>query len=397
MKKFLEKIVEGLLKLSGTLSSLTILLIIVFLFKEGLGLFQKNTVEEGYTLLVNKTNTIDKLNSQQIKSIYDAEITNWNEIGASDGEIVAMRIDDIFNMYDEEELGEDYALLPSKISETIAKEPNAIICIPSEYIPNDENCKIVDAGNINASDFFAGTEWFPTATPAPLFGTLPLLLGTLLVSLMAILIATPIGVAVAIYLAELASPKMHRIIKPIIELLSGIPSIVYGFFGLVVIVPFIQKVFDLPVGETGLAGAIVLAIMTLPTIITVGEDAIRSTPKAMKEAALGLGANHWQTIYKVILPYSTSGLAAAVVLGIGRAIGETMAVLMVTGNAAILTGNLLEPCRTIPATIAAELGETSAGSAHYQSLFLLGCILFVITLAISITAEYITSKQIKTK
>ncbi len=395
MKKFAEKIVEGLLKISGALSSLTILLIVVFLFKEGLGLFQKDTVEEGYQLLVNKNNPIDKLKAQDIKLIYDAEISDWKELGGTSGEIRAMRIDDVLNLFSEEELGDDYSQLPMKIAEIVSQDKNAIICVPKQYAPKDGNCKTIDAGTIDVGDFFGGNEWFPTATPAPLFGTLPLLLGTLLVSLVAILIATPIGVAVAIYLAELASPKMHRIVKPVIELLSGIPSIVYGFFGLVVIVPLIQQTFGLPVGETGLAGAIVLAIMTLPTIITVGEDAIRSTPKAMKEAALGLGANHWQTIYEVVLPYSVSGLAAAVVLGIGRAIGETMAVLMVTGNAAVLTGNLLEPCRTIPATIAAELGETSAGSAHYQSLFLLGCILFVITLAISITAEFITSKQIK--
>ncbi len=395
MKKFAEKIAEGLLKLSGALSSLTILLIVIFLFKEGFGLFQQRNVEEGYQLLVNSNNPKSQLNAAEIKSIYDAEITDWGEFGKTNGEIMAMRIDDVFDIYSEEELGEDYSQLPNKIQEIISKNENIVICVPSQYVPQSKDCKVIETGTIKASDFFGGDNWFPTATPAPLFGTLPLLLGTLLVSIVAIIIATPIGIAVAIYLAELASPKMHRIVKPVIELLSGIPSIVYGFFGLVVIVPLIQKTFGLPVGETGLAGAIVLAIMTLPTIITVGEDAIRSTPKAMKEAALGLGANHWQTIYKVVLPYSVSGLAAAVVLGIGRAVGETMAVLMVTGNAAVITGNLLEPCRTIPATIAAELGETSAGSAHYQSLFLLGCILFVITLFISISAELITSKQIK--
>ena len=143
--------------------------------------------------------------------------------------------------------------------------------------------------------------------------------------------------------------------KPIIELLSGIPSVVYGFFGLIVIVPFLQKVFDLPVGESGLAGSIVLAIMALPTIITVTEDAMRNCPRAMREASLALGASQWQTIYKVVIPYSISGITSGVVLGIGRAVGETMAVLMVTGNAAVIPHTILEPLRTIPATIAAEL------------------------------------------
>lgn len=187
--------------------------------------------------------------------------------------------------------------------------------------------------------------------------------------------------------------KTRNLLKPLIELLAGIPSVVYGFFGLVVIVPLIQKTLDLPVGETAFAGSVVLAIMALPTIITVAEDAMRTTPRAMKEASLALGATQWQTIYKVIIPYSISGITSAVVLGIGRAIGETMAVLMVTGNAAVIPTSLFEPVRTIPATIAAELGEAPAGGAHYQALFMLGAVLFLITLGLSIAVEYISSKR----
>ena len=164
---------------------------------------------------------------------------------------------------------------------------------------------------------------------------------------------------------------------------------VYGFFGLVVLVPLIQKTFGLPVGETALAGSLILAVMALPTIITVAEDAMRGTPRAMREASLALGATHWQTIYRVVIPYAGSGISAAVVLGIG----ETMAVLMVTGNAAVMPRSLFEPVRTIPATIAAELGEAPAGGAHYQSLFMLGCILFIITMVISVTAEMISKRQ----
>ena len=149
-------------------------------------------------------------------------------------------------------------------------------------------------------------------------------------------------------MSEVADSKVRSWLKPVIELLSGIPSVVYGFFGLIVIVPLIQKVFDLPVGESGLAGSIVLAIMALPTIITVTEDAMRNCPRAMREASLALGASQWQTIYKVVIPYSISGITSGVVLGIGRAIGETMAVLMVTGNAAVIPTTILEPLRTIP-------------------------------------------------
>jgi phosphate transport system permease protein len=218
-------------------------------------------------------------------------------------------------------------------------------------------------------------------------------LGTLWVSLGAILLALPLGLATAIYMSEIANDKVRNIMKPVIELLAGIPSVVYGFFGLVIIVPLIQTTFNLPVGETGLAGSIILGIMALPTIITISEDAMRNTPRAMKEASLALGASKWQTIYKVVIPYSISGITAGAILGIGRAIGETMAVLMVTGNAAVIPHSILEPVRTIPATIAAELGEAPNGGLHFNALFALGCILFLITLFINLTVEFISNRR----
>jgi len=218
-------------------------------------------------------------------------------------------------------------------------------------------------------------------------------MGDLWVSCVAILFALPIGLAASVYMSEIAGDRVRRIMKPLIGLLAGIPLVGYGFFGLVVIVPLIQKVFDLPVGETGLAGSVILGIMALPTIITISEDAMRNTPRAMKEASLALGASKWQTIYKIVIPYSISGISAAAILGIGRAIGETMAVLMVTGNAAVMPHSILEPMRTIPATIAAELGEAPDGGLHYKALFALGCILFVITLFINLTVEYVSTRK----
>jgi phosphate transport system permease protein len=262
------------------------------------------------------------------------------------------------------------------------------------YAPKDNaSVKILPSKNILLSDFLGGTDWIPTATPSAQFGLMPLIMGTLWVSVFAILIALPLGLGVAIYLSELASDKIRKILKPTIELLAGIPSVVYGFFGLVILVPLIQKTLNLPVGETAFAGSVVLAIMALPTIITIAEDAMRTTPLAMREASLALGATNWQTIYRVIVPYAASGIMAAVVLGIGRAIGETMAVLMVTGNAAVIPHSLFEPIRTIPATIAAELGEAPTGGTHYQALFMLGCILFILTMVISVSAEFISKKK----
>ncbi len=300
----------------------------------------------------------------------------------------------MFDLYPEEEFGADYEHLPQKLSEVITKNPNILAYLPKQYAPaSGGQVRQIPLENIRLTDFFGGSEWLPTTTPAPLFGVLPLVVGTVLVSIVAILIALPLGLGVAVYLSELAGERTRKLMKPTIELLAGIPSVVYGFFGLVVLVPIVQQTFGLAVGETALTGSLILAIMALPTIITVAEDALRNTPRAMREASLALGATHWQTIYKVVIPYSASGISAAVVLGIGRAIGETMAVLMVTGNAAILPTSLFDPIRSIPATIAAELGEAPTGGAHYQALFMLGSILFVITMLISIAAEVISKQK----
>ena len=393
LRKILERITEAIFTVCGAVTSIAILLIIVFLFREGFGLFKSPAVEGGYGLYVNGDNPVSTLTPKQIKDIFDYYIENWNEVGGNDEFIYPFRFNDIFSIYSEEEFGDDYALLPEKLGEYIAADPEIIAYIPQRYAPaNHHGVKMIEAGNITLPQYFFGHEWIPTATPSPQFGVLPLILGTLLVSFAAILIALPLGLGVAIFMSELAGERFRKALKPAIELLAGIPSVVYGFFGLVIFVPLVQKTLNLPVGETAFTGSLILAVMALPTIITVAEDAMRNTPLSMREASLALGASHWQTIYRVIIPYSLSGISAAVVLGIGRAIGETMAVLMVTGNAAVMPSSLFEPIRTIPATIAAELGEAPTGEAHYQALFLLGCILFIITLIVSITAE-VLSKQ----
>ena len=380
MKRLIDNIARYILTVSGFTTSVVILLIIGFLFKEAVGLFNNPIVEDGYVLALNKENDVKKLSAQQIKNIFDEEITNWKEVGGKDMPITVFRLEDLDKHYTEEELGAEYEFAGAKIAEQIYQTPGIVAYVPDVLIEGQKNIRYIEDQNIPAKDVLLGNEWFPTATPSPIFGILPLISGTLWVSFFAILIALPFGLAISIYLAEVANEKTRKFLKPIIELLNGIPSVVYGFFGLAVIVPFLQQTFNLPVGESGLAGSLVLAIMALPTIITVAEDAMRSCPRNMREASLALGATQWQTIYKVVIPFSISGITSGIVLGIGRAIGETMAVLMVTGNAAVMPHSILEPLRTIPATIAAELGEAPAGGAHYQSLFLLGVILFFITL-----------------
>lgn len=383
IKKRGLSLIEAGIKLTGSLSSLIVILIVIFLFKEGLGLFGNSTVENGYVIAVHRDNPLSSLNSEQILGIFDGEITRWSAVNPHGGKSPQGEITVAYNI--------DQALEQED-------RTNMIAFLPKEYLAEVDGMKTVDCGNINFADFFAGKTWMPTAQPAPQFGVLPIILGTLMVSFAAIAIALPFALAAAVFLSEIADKRLYKLLKPAIELLSGIPSVVYGFFGLIVVVPIVQKTFGLDVGETALSGAIILAIMALPTIITIAEDAMRATPDTLREASLALGANKWQTIYKVVIPHAKSGITAGVVLGIGRAMGETMAVLMVCGNAAVIPHTLLEPIRTIPATIAAELGEAPQGGTHYSALFMLACILFVLTLLINLSVEYISKrKNLKTK
>jgi len=231
-----------------------------------------------------------------------------------------------------------------------------------------------------------GTRWYPTFD---LFGTLPLILGSILVTVTAIVIALPLGVATAVFVSEIAPHWAREVLKPMIEVLAGIPSVVLGFFGMHFVAPVIRSILGAPTGLTVFAGALILAYMALPTIISVAEDALDTVPKSYRDAGLAMGATQWQTIWKVVVPAARSGILMAVMLGMGRAIGETMAVMMVTGNAArvpLSLDSLFRPTRTMTATIAAEMGEVAQGSTHYHALFGIGIILFLLTFLINLTA-----------
>ena len=245
---------------------------------------------------------------------------------------------------------------------------------------------------IRISDFFFGSDWNPSAYGKPTFGILSMLVSTFLVTLGAMLIAIPLGVGAATYLAQVASEKTRLILKPIIELLAAIPSVVVGFIGIVMVGPLIARVFGLSNGLTALNGSILLAVMSLPTIITVAEDAIRAVPHNFIEGSYALGANQWTTLMRVTLPAAYSGIIAAVILGMGRAIGETMTVLMATGNALAMPQGFFDPVRTMTATIAIELGEVPYGTTHYYSLFAVGALLFIISLGINLIAENIAAR-----
>ena len=247
--------------------------------------------------------------------------------------------------------------------------------------------------SVPLSELF-GPRWYPIEN---IFGLWPLLFGSLLVTFGAIVIAVPLGLTTAIYLGEIAPQGQREILKPLIEMLAGIPSIVLGFLGWVALAPLIQRL-GAPTGLTAFTGSLLLAYMSLPTIISISEDALYAVPKEYRDGALALGATQWQTIWRVVLPAARSGLVIAVMLGIGRAIGETMAVMMVTGNAANVpalgSGIMFQPVRTMTATIAAEMGEVAQGSQHYHMLFGIGIVLFIITFAINSLATRIVGQPV---
>ncbi|NOX34488.1 MAG: phosphate ABC transporter permease subunit PstC [Deltaproteobacteria bacterium] len=245
--------------------------------------------------------------------------------------------------------------------------------------------------HITIKEFIFGKYWYPTDDPAD-FGILALITGSVCVTLLSGMIAIPLGIMTAVYLAEIAPPKVAQIVKPVVELMASMPSVVIGFFAIVVVAPFIQKVFNIPVGLNMFNASLMLAFMAIPTICSISEDAVFCVPSALKEASFALGATHFETIIKVIIPAALSGICTAVILGLSRAIGETMVVLMAAGGAAMIPGSIFDPVRPLPATIAAEMAEAAFGSEHYHALFAIGLVLFGFTFIFNLVADYISYK-----
>ena len=244
---------------------------------------------------------------------------------------------------------------------------------------------------VSVQDFLFGKYWYPTSDP-PDFGIFPLILASIAVTAFSSTIAIPLGVMTAIYLAEVASHRLREVVKPIVELLAALPSVVIGFFGMVIVAPFLQNVFGIPTGLNLFNASLMLAFMSIPTISSISEDAIYSVSQEIKEASLALGATHWQTIYRVIIPASLSGITTAIILGMSRAIGETMVVLMVAGGATLIPTSIFDPVRPMPASIAAEMAEAPFRGDHYYALFATGIILFCFTLAFNMIADHIAHK-----
>jgi phosphate transport system permease protein len=249
---------------------------------------------------------------------------------------------------------------------------------------------------IGLNGIILSSVWDPTSPERESYGILALIVSTLMVSLGALVLAVPTGIAAAAYMADVAHHRTREIVKPIIEILAGIPSVVVGFLGIVLTGPFLARVFNISNGLNALNGSILLAVMALPTIISIAEDAIVAVPQEMKNASLALGATKWQTLVRVTLPSAASGVIAAVMLGMGRAIGETMTVLMACGNAAAMPTGFFSPVRTMTATIAIELGETVQKSTHYYSLFVIAFVLFIMTFAFNLISDLVLQKYQRT-
>ena len=244
---------------------------------------------------------------------------------------------------------------------------------------------------ISVSQFLFGSAWYPTYDP-PEYGIWPLIVGSLIVTLFACLIAVPFGILSAIYISEIAPARIKEILKSVIELLAGLPSVVIGFFGMVIVAPWMQEFFDLPTGLNIVNASVMLAIMAIPTISSISEDDLYAVPREFKEAAYALGATKYETLVKVAIPAAFSGISTAVILGMARAIGETMVVLMVAGGAAAIPRGIFDSVRPMPASIAAEMGEAPFQSGHYHALFATGIVLFLITLVFNLIADHISTK-----
>jgi len=250
---------------------------------------------------------------------------------------------------------------------------------------------------VNIFDFLFGLTYNPTSPTNPQYGIVPLIYGTFLVTGIALVIAVPLGIMIAIYISQVASPKEREFLKPLLELAAGIPSVIYGFFAFVTLATIMQNIFHLTFRLNAFNGGLMIAVMALPTIASISEDAITSVPKGYNQAALALGASKWESIIHVIVPAASSGIIAATMLGLGRAIGETMVVIMATGNSPMILFNIFAPVQTLTSPPALEMGEVAYGSVHYHALFAICLVLFIISLIINLLSDYIIKGRYKQK
>lgn len=401
---------ENLIKIIFLISSVTAIAtlagIAFFLFKEAFLTFltPHSTSIRALVPVVHRENQIWKksINREKLKGVYTGKLTDWKELGGEEGKILVISysetttegkkwLDGLLGV--EEILVSDAIKVESarEMTRAIARNKNAIGYLDREDIARTtKEFKLVK--HVGALEFLFGKEWYPPPNDPPSFQIFPILFASIIVTFFAAVIAVPLGVGSAIYMSEIAHTKTNEILKPVIELFAALPSVIIGFFGMVIVAPFLQKQFDIPNGLNLTNASILLAFMAVPTIASVSEDALRAVPQSLKEASYALGATKWETTWRVTVPAALSGISSAVILGLARSMGETMVVLMVAGGAAMIPEGLFDPVRPMTAAIAAEMGEAPRGGMHYHALFAVGVTLFILTFCFNLLADFISKR-----
>ncbi|MDW8236126.1 MAG: phosphate ABC transporter permease subunit PstC [Bacteroidia bacterium] len=357
----------------------------VFLFREGLPALTE-VPYSGLVFAVHTHNPLIRLDGSAVRALAQGKIS-WKALGGPDTEAVVVHLANL-----ERYVGRTASVqrIQQKL-DSLAQLPGILFVLPPLLVP--KSTKVITISWNGWKEIFLSARWSPTYEPVPAVGIIALLVGSLWVSTIGLLVVIPIGVAMAIYVVEFLPKRLYYGVKVLWELLAGLPSVVVGFWGMVVVVPWVQRVFHLSAGETALTAGLLLGWMTLPLMASLVEEALQTIPRLLIESSYGLGATRWQTIWRLKLRYILPSIATASLLSAGRILGETMVVLMVSGNAPTLSFSPSEPVRTLPATLAAELGEAPTGSYHYHVLFLLGSLLFLITLALNIIAYLIRPRH----
>lgn len=359
----------------------------IFLFREGLPALNRPPYE-GLVFAVHPGNPVGRLEAEAVRSLLRGE-KSWADFQGPVAPVVPVYLGNLerYVLTHREPVG------LRRVLDSLAKQEGVLFALPEALLPTGTRRLLVSWNPFK--ELFGSARWSPTYEPLPSVGVWPLIVGSLWVSLIGLAVVIPVGLAMAIYAVEFLPKPFYHLVKILWELLAGLPSVVVGFWGLVVLVPWVKETFHLEAGETAFTAGLILGWMTLPLMASLTEEALSAIPTLLVEASYGLGATQWQTIRRLKLPYVLPSLAAAVLLSAGRILGETMVVLIVSGNAPVLALTPLQPVRTLPATLAAELGEAPVGSYHYHVLFLLGVILFLLTLALNLTAYFIQKQYVR--
>jgi phosphate transport system permease protein len=401
-----EDLIKNLFLALSITAIATLAGIAFFLFKEAAPTFIKPHAISIHTFVpvVHRDNPMWKksISRARLRDVFTGKITGWKELGGEKERILVVSYSETTPEGKRwlNELLEGGVLAPGAVKVESAREMKRAITRNKEsaigFLDREEIGRGIKefrlVKRVSLFEFLFGKSWYPPPNEPPSFQAFPIIFASIVVTFFSAIIAIPLGVGSAIYMSEIAHPKASEILKPVIELFAALPSVVIGFFGMVVVAPLLQKYFDIPTGLNLTNASILLAFMAVPTIASVSEDALRAVPQSLKEASYALGATKWETTWRVVVPAALSGISAAVILGLARSIGETMVVLMVAGGAAMIPTGLFDPVRPMTSAIAAEMGEAPRGGMHYHALFAIGVTLFILTFCFNLLADFISKR-----